>query len=161
MNLLTNDEQFEILDGVASAEVRQRHLHLMMTDENYRQSFQELRELHEGLAALPLESPSLAFEHKLMTRWETVQSAYKTPVFLRLLPFLFAAILVVLLVGSSVLWGLQTDGNAGTGSDFDNLLNRIDLNMIQSLLLPVNSLLLLLIIERIVKNRWKRLAESV
>lgn len=160
MNLLTDDEIFDLLDGVAPAEVRQRHQQLMVVDENYRQYFNELRELHEGLVVLPLESPSLAFENKLLTKWETDQSSYKIPVLLQILPFLFVGLLALVLVGTFVFWRLQPSNNSGTGNGFEDLLNSIDLKMIQNLLLLINSLLLLLIFERIVKKRWKRQLEE-
>jgi hypothetical protein len=161
MELLTTDELFEVLEEIAPAEVQERHLHLMMTDKNYRQQFNELRELHEGLIALSLESPSLAFENKLMNRWETIQSTYKTPVFLRLLPFFFTALLGMILLGILVLGGVHPAGSSGTENYVDYLPKGIDLERIKSLLLPVNSLLLLLIVERLVKNRWKRRLEQV
>lgn len=160
MKLLTNDEIFDLLDGVAPAEIRQRHQQLMALDENYRQYFNELRELHEGLAVLPLESPSLAFENKLLTKWKNDQSSYKIPVLLQILPFLFAGLLALVLVGTFVFWRLQPTNNSGAGNGFEDLLNRIDLKMIQRLLLSINSLLLLLIFERILKKRWKRQLEE-
>lgn len=160
MKLLTDDEIFDLLDGVAPTEIRQRHQQLMALDENYQQYFNELRELHEGLAVLPLESPSLAFENKLLTKWEIAQSSYKIPVLLQILPFLFAGLLVLVLVGTFVFWRLQPTNNSGAGHVFEDLLNSIDLKMIQSLLLSINSLLLLLIFERILKKHWKRYLEE-
>lgn len=160
MNVLTNDELFDLLDGIAPVEVCQRHQQLMVVDENYRQYFNELRELHEGLAVLPLESPSLAFENKLMSKWETAQSTYRVPLFLKTLPFVLAGVMVLLLIGTFIYWGLQPVSDSGTGNVYEDFLSNLDLKMIQSLLLPINSLLLLLIIERIVKNRWKRRLEQ-
>jgi hypothetical protein len=160
MKLLTDDEIFDLLDGIAPTEIRQRHQQLMALDENYQQYFNELRELHEGLAVLPLESPSLAFENKLLTKWEIAQSSYKIPVLLQILPFLFAGLLVLVLVGTFVFWRLQPTNNSGAGHVFEDLLNSIDLKMIQSLLLSINSLLLLLIFERILKKHWKRYLEE-
>ena len=156
MDLLTNDEIFVVLDGIAPAAVRQRHQQLMTMDENYRLYFNELRDLHEGLAVLPLESPSLAFETKLMSKWETAQSIYKIPVLLRIIPFVLAGVMVLVLIGTFIFWRLQPATDSGAGNVYEDFLKNIDLKMIQSLLLPINSLLLLLIIERIVKNRWKR-----
>jgi hypothetical protein len=160
MYLLTNDEIFNLLDGIAPAEVRQRHQQLLAMDENYQQYFNELRELHEGLAVMPLESPSLAFENKLMSKWETAQSTYKVPLFLKSLPFVLAGVMVLLLIGTFVFWGLQPKTDSGAGNVYEDFLKNIDLKMIQNLLLPINSLLLLLIIERIIKNRWKRHLEQ-
>jgi hypothetical protein len=160
MNVLTNDELFDLLDGIAPAEVRQRHQQLMAVDEDYQQYFNELRELHEGLAVLPLESPSLAFETKLMSKLETAQSTYKVPLFLKTLPFILAGVMMFLLIGTFIFWRLQPIPDSGAGNVYEDFLKNIDLKMIQSLLLPINSLLLLLIIERIVKNRWKRRLEQ-
>ncbi len=160
MKLLTDDEIFDLLDGIAPTEIHQRHQQLMALDENYRQYFNELRELHESLAVLPLESPSLAFENKLLTKWETDQSSYKIPFLLQILPFLFVSLLALVLVGTFVFWRLQPSNNSGAGNGFEDLLNSIDLKMIQRLLLCINSLLLLLIFERILKKRWKRQLEE-
>lgn len=160
MNRLTNEELFDLLDGIAPAEVRQRHQQWMAMDENYCRYFNELRELHEGLAVLPLESPSLAFENKLMNKWETAQSTYKVPLLLKSLPFVLVGILAVLLIGVFVFEGLQPATDPGAGNVYEDFLRTIDLKMLQNLLLPINSLLLLLIIERIVKNRWKRRLEQ-
>jgi hypothetical protein len=132
----------------------------MALDENYQQYFNELRELHEGLAILPIESPSLSFENKLMSKWETAQSSYKIPVLLQILPFLFAGLLALVLVGTFVFWRLQPTNNSGAGNVFDGLLNSMNLKMIQRLLLPINSLLLLLIFERIIQKHWKRRLEQ-
>ena len=157
MNVLTNDEIFDLLDGIATAEVRKRHQQWLVIDEKYRVYFNELRELHEGLAVLPLESPSLAFETKLMSKWETAQSIYKVPLILKTLPFVLAGVMILLLIGTFVFGGLQPTTDSGAGNMYEDFLKNIDLKMIRDLLLPINSLLLLLIIERLVKNRWKRL----
>lgn len=156
MELLTNEELFDILDGIAPAEVRQRHQQWMAMDENYRLYFNELRELHEGLEVLPLESPSLSFENKLMSKWEMVSVGYKVPIFLKLLPFLFAGLMGLLLIGTFAFLGLQPTAENAPRNGFDVLMKNIDPNLIKHIVLPINCLLLLLIIERILKNRWKR-----
>lgn len=156
MELLTNEELFDILDGTAPAEVRQRHQQWMAADENYRQYFTELRELHEGLALLPLESPSMAFENKLMSKWEMASTGYKVPTILTLLPFLFAVLMGLLLIITFAFLGMQPTAENAPGNGFDVIMKNIDPKLVKHIVLPINCLLLLLIFERILRNRWKR-----
>jgi len=97
MELLTDNDIFDLLDGVASEEVTQRHEKLCKTDESYRQYFSELHGLNESLNILPLESPSLAFENTLINRWEAAQTNYKIPTVLKRTPFIFAGIMLSLM----------------------------------------------------------------
>lgn len=157
MHLLTDEEIFDLLDGTATNDLRQRHEQLMVLDENYRLYFQQLRKLHEDIASLAIESPSLAFENKVISQWENLQPNYQIVMPLKWLPFMVSGLLICLVtIGMVILWQFQPLNEATAQNGFERWLNSIDLTLVQDLLLLSNSLLLLLVLERLFKKWWLR-----
>lgn len=153
MKQLTDNEIFDLLDGIASEEVCQRHQQLIDIDENYRLYFTELRQLHEDMIFMPLESPSLAFENKLINRWEAAQSSYKIPIIGQRLPFIFGGLMFGLVLITAFLFLRQQPATIEVNS-LENLLLGINSETIQEILILINGLLLLLVFEQILKKYW-------
>lgn len=59
--MLTDEQIFDILDEVASAETFQMHNHLLVNSIEYQRYFKEFETLHLDLMALPIEKPSAQF----------------------------------------------------------------------------------------------------
>ena len=151
MKRLSDDELFEILDGAATEELKQRHQHWMITDASYEEYFAELTQMHLDLSALPLESPSLAFENKLMHQWNRVQAHRKSPILLKWLPFIFTGLMLALtLIGLLIMQDIPVSNPNVV--QLQGLMKGFDFSAIQQLLLPVNAILLLLVIERIARK---------
>jgi hypothetical protein len=157
MHLLTDDEIFDLLDGTTTDTIRQRHEQLMVLDENYRLYFQQLRKLHEDIASLSLESPSLAFENKVISQWENLQPSYQVVMPRKWIPLMVAGFIISLvIIGTMILWQSQPLNDTAPQNGLERWLNSIDLTLVQDLLLLSNSLLLLLVLERILKKWWLR-----
>lgn len=157
MHLLTDEEIFDLLDGTTTDAIRQRHEQLMVLDENYRLYFQQLRKLHEDIVSLSLESPSLAFENKVISQWENLQPSYQVVMPRKWLPLMVVGFIISLVtIGTIILWQFQPLNDTAPQNGFERWLNSIDLTLVQDLLLLSNSLLLLLVLERVFKKWWLR-----
>lgn len=155
MQQLNDDELFEVLDGNATEELRQRHEYWLKTDTTYYEYFIELSQLHNDLETMHLESPSMAFENNVIRQWTSEKSPSKRPMAIKWMPFLFIGMMLLLtLAGVSVL-GETPPTNLWTEQlqSWNQSLNPIP---IQQVLLPLNAVLFLLIAERILRKRLNR-----
>lgn len=100
---MKDEDIFDILDGIASEEVKLLHEQLLSQDEDYKILFKELAQAHELLIETPLEKTAFNFTDKLMDKWEAVNAPVlvKKPNYL---PFYFLGgmALLVILVFSMV-----------------------------------------------------------
>ncbi|MBA4852443.1 hypothetical protein [Emticicia sp. BO119] len=74
--MLTDEQIFDILDGVADAEVLQQHIHLLADSVSYQQYFNELATIHFELAEMPLEKPSLNFTANVLEMLSNEEPAF-------------------------------------------------------------------------------------
>lgn len=155
MQRLTDNELFEVLDGTATEETAQRHQYWMHTDAAYREYFTELTQLHRDLEALSPESPSLAFENKVIHQWNTVQARRQRPALVKWMPFLFMGIMLVLTPACIFMMG-STPFAGHTTAYLQRLTQPLNPAALQQVLIPLNAVLLLLLIERILRKRFIR-----
>ncbi|MCP1383388.1 hypothetical protein [Runella salmonicolor] len=150
-----DDELFEVLDGTATEELRQRHQYWLKTDTAYCEYFIELSQLHNDLETMHLESPSMAFENNVIRQWASDKSRSTRTMLAKWVPFIFISMMLILtLVGVSILGETQST-NLWTEQlqSWDQTLNP---TLIQQVLLPFNAVLFLLIAERILRKRLNR-----
>jgi hypothetical protein len=149
MQLPTDNELFDLLDGVASDDLQQRHQQALITYRPYRTYFEQLRLLHEGLENLPLESPSMAFENKLMAQWQPTPTLISRRPSLKM-PLIFVGIILTLT--GMVLMGYLLMPHTATSFEYQFGFNN---EIFQQLTIPFNVLLLLLILERVFAKQLK------
>jgi hypothetical protein len=139
MNTLTHEEIFDLLDGLASDELIATHQRLLLENSEYRDSFESIKALHETLATMPLESPSMAFENALMTKLTMASkrsSRAKVPVWIMLG-------LSVAMIAIAILWG----DNSSTFT-LPNLEQYVTNNNLKYALIGGNIVLGLLLLEK-------------
>jgi uncharacterized membrane protein YhdT len=66
--MLTDTQIFDILDGIATAEMQQQHSHLLANSPEYKANFQEIEALHLDLVEIPMEQTSPQFTENVLTR---------------------------------------------------------------------------------------------
>jgi hypothetical protein len=66
MKTLTDEQIFDILDGIASAEMQQQHSYLLANSPEYKANFQEIEALHLDLVVLPIEKTSAQFTENVL-----------------------------------------------------------------------------------------------
>ncbi|MEZ4904960.1 MAG: hypothetical protein R2822_26005 [Spirosomataceae bacterium] len=162
MESLTDTEIFDLLDGMASEELNQRHQELWRTDERYRQYFDELHTLHQSLRGLSIESPSVGFENTLLHRLEISQREYKLLAISKRTLFLFVGLMMgLMLIGLLLLHDGQSAANHLFVPALENTITYVGLEDIQKVLFLINGLLLLLVCEKLIKKylelHWRQL----
>ena len=65
--MLTDEQIFDILDGIASAEMQRQHSYLLAISPEYKANFQEIEALHLDLVVLPIEKPSVQFTENILS----------------------------------------------------------------------------------------------
>ncbi|AEI48723.1 hypothetical protein [Runella slithyformis] len=155
MQRLTDDELFEVLDGTAAEETAHRHRYWLHTDAAYREYFTQLKQLHSDLETLSLESPSLAFENRVIHQWAMVQAHRQRPALIKWMPFLFVGIMLALTLACVFIMG-DAPFVDQTSLQLQRLILPLNIQVLQQVLIPLNAVLLLLVIERILRKRLIR-----
>lgn len=152
MQQLNDDELFEVLDGTATEELRQRHQYWLETDTAYCEYFIELSQLHNDLETMHLESPSMAFENNVIRQWTSEKSPSTRLVMIKWMPFLFIGMMLLLTLAGVSILGETQPTNLWT-EQLQGLDQSLNLTLVQQVLLPLNAVLFLLIAERILRKR--------
>lgn len=155
MQRLTDDELFEVLDGTAAEETAQRHRYWLNTDTAYREYFTELTQLHRDLETLSFDSPSLAFENRVIHQWKTVQARRHRVGLIKWMPFLFVGMMLTITLICVFMIG-DTPSVDGTAALLQKLTLPLNAAVLQQVLISLNAVLLLLLIERILRKRLIR-----
>jgi hypothetical protein len=66
--MLTDEQIFDVLDGIATTEMQQQHKHLLANSTEYKTYFQEIQALHLDLENLPIEQPSAQFTENILAQ---------------------------------------------------------------------------------------------
>jgi hypothetical protein len=66
MKHLSDDQIFDILDGMADSETQQKHQDLWQSSVEYRRHFEEIQALHLQLSSLSVEEPSAEFTKNVL-----------------------------------------------------------------------------------------------
>ncbi len=66
MERLSEEQMWEVIDGLASPEILQQHNQLLLTDKEYKAEFQQYNFLEQHLLKLDLEVPSMRFTENVI-----------------------------------------------------------------------------------------------
>jgi hypothetical protein len=99
MYLLSEEQIWDVIDGVADANTIALHTQLMVSDTDYQKHFAHINQLNQDLQELPLQSPSMRFEENVMDKLVDKKStSYQraTTHYQLLAPLYFLALLTIL-----------------------------------------------------------------
>jgi hypothetical protein len=131
MASLTEEQIWEVIDGVASSETLGQHEKLLKEDQSYKNHFEQYARLQEQLLSLDLEVPSMRFTQNVLDNvLPLTQGAYKKDrapfFFLVFMGFLLLSAMLFIFNGSGSFgsnFGLNTEGVVST------FLNPVVLNL--------------------------------
>ena len=116
MKHLSEEQIWEVIDGIAEPEVLVQHEKLMQVDESYQREFQKSAFLQTQLLKLDLDMPSMRFTENVMERVlphpKTQASADRSPYFFLTIMVILGAITVSLMniSDSAASQGVNTEG---------------------------------------------------
>ncbi|MFD1816922.1 hypothetical protein SAMN04515674_1101 [Pseudarcicella hirudinis] len=144
---MKDEDIFDILDGVASEEVRLRHEQLLAQDEDYKILFKELLQTHELLLETPLEKPAFNFTDNLIDKWEAVNAPVpvKKPNYL---PFYFLGGMAIFIVLAFSLVSVKETGKLVMMPNLSSAFSIFESKALLNVLLISNSLLLLSYLDK-------------
>jgi hypothetical protein len=112
MTSLTEEQIWEVIDGVASSETLIQHEKLLKEDSAYKKHFEQFASLQEQLLSLDLEVPSMRFTQNVLDNvLPLTQGAYKKD----RAPFLFLVAMGFLLLTTMFF---IFSGSGSMGSNF-------------------------------------------
>ena len=116
MKHLSEEQIWEVIDGIAEPEVLVLHEKLMLEDESYQKEFQKSAFLQTQLLKLDLDMPSMRFTEnvmgKVLPQPKTQASADRSPYFFITIMVILGAITVSLMniSDSAASQGVNTEG---------------------------------------------------
>ena len=129
MKALTEEQIWEVIDGVASSDTLMQHEKLLKEDKAYKKQFEQYANLEEQLMSLDLEVPSMRFTQNVLDNvLPLTKRAYKkdrAPLFFLLAMGILsvAAIFFLIKGGGSMALGVDLTFNTeGVVSTFTNPL---------------------------------------
>ncbi|MDI9881443.1 hypothetical protein [Flectobacillus longus] len=155
---ITDEEIFDILDGIASEELLQRHERLLQEDEEYQLLFKEYAATHALLEDLPMEKTAVNFTDKLIDQWELAQEPEvvlkpKSHLHLYFLAVMCALIVLVVALSS----GMPSVQSVKVPLDFSVLTNMIHQKELINFMLIANALLAVFILDKKVFKPYFRM----
>lgn len=118
MERLSEEQMWEVIDGLASPEILERHEHLMLHDSEYQSEFQQYAFLDAHLHKLDLEVPSMRFTEnvidkalniqKKQTQRDWIPAIYLSAMVL--LTFIILKVLSLSMSDSTTSWAPNTEG---------------------------------------------------
>lgn len=155
---ITDEEIFDILDGIASEELLQRHERLLQEDEEYQLLFKEYAATHALLEDLPMEKTAVNFTDKLIDQWELAQESevvLKPKSHLHLYFLVAMCTLIVLVIALSS--GMPSVQSVKVPLDFSVFTNMIHQKELINFLLMANALLAVFILDKKVFKPYFRM----
>lgn len=150
--MITDEEIFEIIDGIASENLLAKHTSLFEISQEYRNRFEEILKIETILSTLKIESPSLDFTSKVMGKFAVAQSLVCAKNLIKI-PFYFLGFLIfiVAIISIFVLKSTQNvDSNYDIGIGF-NFANNL---ILKQTLLIVNGIIFLLILDKLIIKKY-------
>ena len=161
MKPLTEEQMWDIIDGIATPDVKAQHDLLLKSDAVYKADFDKLMHLQMQLLKLDLEEPSMRFTQNILDKvTPSVKTVVKPDKVVR--GFLLGmGILACAIIGFTVVMGGGQGNTPATGvaSFFQNTFSsdKIFSGLYSSSLFPIfmliNTFLLYMIVDKwVVKN---------
>ena len=166
-----DDRLWEYIDGVGSADERSAIEKLLETNQQWKEKYNELLELHQLVQSSTLEEPSLRFTKNVMEGIAKYQIAPATRTYINNkiiwgIGFFFIALVVGFLV-----YGFgQTDWNATNDTKLPIDISKIDINKVDyskffnntyvNVFMMINVVLGLMLLDRYLASKKKKLRKE-
>jgi hypothetical protein len=157
---------WDFIDGLATATEQMAVAKLIKENKEWKDKYTELLEVHGFIQSSEMEHPSLRFTKNIMERISAVQIAPATKKYINHKIIWSIAVFFIFLIGGFIIYGVaQTDWSAGTSeSNLGKGLSNIDYSKIfnnnfVTLFMMGNVLLGLMLLDRILSNKKKKLQE--
>ncbi len=100
--MLTDEQIFDILDGIVTVEIQQQHRYLLGNSPEYKVYFQEIEALHSDLAGMIIEQPSAQFTENILAniQWKTAPVKKKT--WSSRLAYIFAGVMASIFIATII-----------------------------------------------------------
>jgi hypothetical protein len=142
MKPLTEEQIWEVIDGMASPEVLLQHKQLMQTDAAYKIHFEQYTTLQAQLLTLDLDVPSMRFTQNVLDNvLPLTKGAYKKD----RAPFFFLIAMVVMAVISSLILGL---GNFNLPVNTEGVVTNLSNPIFMNVFILLATVLLFLIVDK-------------
>ncbi len=160
-----DDQLWEYIDGLASAEERSAVEQLLATDQQWKKKYLELLELHQLVQSSVLEEPSLRFTKNVMEEIAKYHIAPATKTYINnKIIWGLGIFFVTLFVGFLVYGFGQMDWNTTSNTNLPVDLNKVDYgkffnNTYINVFMMVNVVLGLMLLDRYLaskKKKWQK-----
>jgi len=156
VQMLTDEQIFDILDGCASKEILIQHKNLLSKSAEYKTYFEDLEAIHFDLIALPIEKPSAQFTENLLAN--LAYAPVKKKSWSSQLTWIFFTIMSVFFIGtiSLTLFYFSSSTAAIEIPRVNNLdvINTFSTDILVKVLLLVNLIVLLAIFDKKVLKQY-------
>ncbi len=159
---------WEYIDGISTADERDVVETLIRENAQWRALYQELLQVHQSLADIDLEQPSLRFTKNVMEEIAKYHIAPATKAYINnKVIWGIAAFFVLSIVGFLIYGFGQIDwsasGNAGNslGIDLSNVnYGQMFNSTVMNVVMMLNTVLGLMLLDRYISNKRKKLYET-
>jgi hypothetical protein len=160
---------WEYIDGFCSAEDKAVVETLIQENKQWRELYQELLQTHQSLMAADLEQPSLRFTKNVMEEIAKHQIAPATKAYINnkiiwgIASFFVLSIAGFLIFGfSQIDWTAGTNSNTTLGIDLTKVnYNKMFNSTVMNVFMMLNAVLGLMLLDRYISNKRKKLYEAV
>lgn len=160
---------WEYIDGVGSLEEKSVIETLIRENAQWRALYQELLQTHQSLATLELEEPSMRFTKNVMEEIARHHIAPATKKYINqkiiwgIGAFFLLSILGFLIYGfSQIDWTIPGNTNNSFGIDLSKVdYGRMFNNTVMNVFMMLNAVLGLMLLDRYLSNKRKKLYKAV
>ncbi len=151
MESITEEEIFDILDGLAPIELVKKHRNLLEHSKDYALIFSELSITHQILSAQTIQEPSAKFTTKILANISFASSIVKEKSKAKYPLFAMAGILLIMIIFSGYM--ISINGSEIIGMTYLPNINWINSNLAKQTMLIINGLLFLWLLDRVLLKK--------
>lgn len=159
---------WEYIDGVSTAEEQGIVETLIRENQHWRALYQELLQVHQSLGDIELEEPSMRFTKNVMEEIARAQIAPATKAYINhkiiwgIAAFFIISIIGFLIYGfGQIDWSATANEKSMIGIDFGRVdYGRMFNNTVMNIFMMLNAVLGLMLLDRYISNKRKKLYES-
>ena len=137
---------WEVIDGIATPEIQQKHEQLMLIDAEYAAEYQQYALLDQQLYKLDLEIPSMRFTENVIDDVLHIKKSEKKKDWT---PVIFLSAMVALSALVAVIFStFSTSSNSVINNNTEGFLSFVSNPLVINSFLVLNIILILLIVDR-------------
>jgi hypothetical protein len=160
-NLEIEQRLWEYIDGLSTGEERTTVERLIQENKQWRDTHQELLQVHQMLESTELEQPSLRFTKNVMEELARHHIAPATKAYINtkiiwgIAGFFVLSIVGCLIYGlGQIDWTLSDDTTNALGVDFSKVeYGRLFNNTVMNIFMMLNAVLGLMLLDRYISNK--------